>query len=828
MKSYRNIKKTVLVLILLFMGIVVGIHRDEFYVEKEYSASNSMSKDENGEALEPGEIALDGSVEVRQEFIARESELTKVMIDFKAWEQKNGKGTIQIEVQDQAGEVLASAEKPVSNLVQSKMSTTTAFSIPADLNKGETYVLVIRSNQVESAKGVFLYEMEKKGAVFGNLTVNGEMASGRIRLKFGMIHFSDKSMKMMYLVIGFGVLFVLIPFDRLRIRRKDGSTLVELNNWMARILFIAAVPMAFFIVQRYSGFDISDFLRLSLKLKGLTNYLLYGLIWWLLYLICNRTKYTAVLLVGLSSVLGLANYFVWEFRGIPVMAADLMSFGTAMDVAGHYTYELNLSALWALVYTVVFLCAVLSLKSYRGLRWRYRLCALAGFFLPYGVFYTQLLHGTLMKDHGITVSVWEPSRNYAKNGSLLSFFLSYTYYVVDKPSQYSAAKAEELTKEYVSDSLSEETEGVKPNIIAIMNEAWSDLDVDGDLETSEDFMPYVHGLEENTVKGELYVSVFAGNTANTEFEFLTGCSMAFLPFRSIPYDTYIKEALPSLTYNLRADGYGGNYAVHPYSATAWNRDEAYPLLGFEKFYSVKDFENITYLRNFASDKTDFDFIISKYEEWRKQSEQPFYTFSVTVQNHGGYSASQGLVDTSIKITNEEQANESAEQYINLIKTTDVAFEELLSYFEKVEDPTVIVMFGDHQPSLPGSFYESLFGKNSDDYTLEDTKKKYTVPYVIWANYDIQEGEANMSANYLSAYLMKVIGGKMTGYQKYLMDLYEEVPMITANGYCGADGVLHELGEKSAYSDAIEEYQILQYNNLFDEGKRVEEFYTLAG
>lgn len=84
----------------------------------------------------------------------------------------------------------------------------------------------------------------------------------------------------------------------------------------------------------------------------------------------------------------------------------------------------------------------------------------------------------------------------------------------------------------------------------------------------------------------------------------------------------------------------------------------------------------------------------------------------------------------------------------------------------------------------------------------------------------------MSANYLSAYLMKVIGGKMTGYQKYLMDLYEKIPMITANGYRGDDGELHELDAKTQYLELLREYQILQYNNMFDTSNRTEEFYCL--
>lgn len=634
----------------MVMAVTVGVNRKAFYVEKEYTASDSLES--GGEAEE---ISLLGNQEVRQEFTAQESEITKVMIDFKAWEQRNGSGKIIVELQNQDGEVLASAKKNVKNLKQSKTSITTTFSIPAELTRNETYSLVVRSQNVESEKGVYLYAGGENENLFTGLTVNGTKSNGHIEMKIGMMHMAADNMVMMLLILGASVILVCLPLENLYVK-LPGKTEKELdvNKLLSRILFVLSVPMAFFIVQRYSGYEIGSFIRLSFKLKGLTNYLLYGLIWWLLYLICNRTKYTAVILTLAASIAGLANYFVWEFRGIPVMMADITSLGTAMDVADHYSYELNLSALWALTYTAAFICITLSLKSYKGLRWKQRICALVGFCIPYGIFYTQLLHGDLMKEHGITVSVWEPSRNYASNGSLLSFFLSYTYYVVDEPKNYSVKNVEKLTEGYISDSASAETSEVKPNIIAIMNEAYSDLSVDGNLETSEDYMPCVHNLTENTVKGKLYVSVFAGNTANTEFEFLTGCSMAFLPFRSIPYDSYLKDTFPSLTHNLIADGYMGNEAIHLSSKSAWSRNKVYPLLGFQNFIGSSDVDNIEYIRNFASDQTDFDLLISKYEEARTQSQDPFYAFTVTIQNHGGYSASQGLVDTPIQITNDAQ------------------------------------------------------------------------------------------------------------------------------------------------------------------------------
>ncbi|MGN0354613.1 MAG: LTA synthase family protein [Muricoprocola sp.] len=810
------IKKIILVVCLISMGLIIGCNRDRFWIEKEYTAAKKGSI---------SEISLIENEEIRQNFLAKEDGLISVKIPFKAWEKSNASGSITVEIQDQDQNILCSEEKKVKKLVQSKTSNETTFSAEAELTEGQIYTVVIRGNDIQSEKGVFLYKDSNNAALFPALTVDGTNSKGHIQMTFRMDHYSSNSMVMMFVLLGIGIIFVVIPFDRMKIHGKKGNT-IESNKLLARIFFFVSPVVAFMIVQRYSGYGITAFLKLCLKPKGILNIFLYGLLWWLIYLICNRTKYTAVIFVTASSVLGLANYFVWQFRGIPVMMADIASISTAAKVAENYDYILDISSLWALTYTVVFDCIVLSLKSYKGLTWKKRICVLLGFLVPYSVYYTQLLHGTLLKDHGITVSVWDPSRNYASNGSLLSFFLSYTYYTVDKPDNYSVEKVEEIAERYPSDSV-EDNHTQRPNIIAIMNEAFSDLDVDGDLETSEDYMPYIHSLTEDTVKGDLYVSVLAGNTANSEFEFLTGCSMAFLPFRSIPYDSYVKAEFPSLTHNLEDMGYAGNIAFHPATKTAWSRDVVYPLFGFEEFYTVSDMEKKNYVRNFVSDQSDFEFLINAYEEADKLSDDPFYAFNVTIQNHGGYKSSQGMVDTPITITNAQQKDSEAEQYINLVKMTDTAFEELVGYFSNVEEPTVIVMFGDHQPSLSTSFYESLFGKKSSQFTLEDTIKQYTVPYMIWANYDIEEETVNMSANYLSAYLMKVIGAELTGYQKYLLELMEEVPLITANGYRGADGVLHELDEKSEYSDKIKEYQLIQYNNLFDSSNRVQEFYQLA-
>lgn len=132
------IKKGILVLIVVCMAIFTFSQQQLFYIEKKYSVGNWEDDGNKLDNIE-AEISVLGNQVVEQQFIAKESELINVAIDFKAWEQKNGKGSILVEIQDMSGTVLASAEKKVPALRQSKEGVTTTFGVRTPLEKGETY-----------------------------------------------------------------------------------------------------------------------------------------------------------------------------------------------------------------------------------------------------------------------------------------------------------------------------------------------------------------------------------------------------------------------------------------------------------------------------------------------------------------------------------------------------------------------------------------------------------------------------------------------------------------------------------------------------------------
>lgn len=367
-----------------------------------------------------------------------------------------------------------------------------------------------------------------------------------------------------------------------------------------------------------------------------------------------------------------------------------------------------------------------------------------------------------------------------------------------------------------------------PNIIVIMDEAFADLSVLGDFSTNEDYMPFVRSLMEDYTSGRLMVSVKGGNTANTEYEFLSGDTMAFLPSGSVVYQQYIKGEVPTMVTNLKDMGYMTT-GIHPYLGSGWDRDTVYPKLGFDKFLDIDDFEDPEYVRNYVSDVSAFDKIIEVFEN--KPEGESQFIFEVTMQNHSGYSKDYPGFSPTIKLTDFTSSSTSiqaAEKYLTLIQKSDAAFEQLIRYFEKVEEPTVILLFGDHQPSdYITNVISRVTGYNVEG-SLEEYQKSYEVPFVIWDNFGLAKDESMelTSVNYLGAYLLEHAGLPLTQYQEYLMDLREELPVICAGTYIDKDGNYYSYSEENTgFDEMLNDYNILQYNHLTDGKHRVESLFS---
>ncbi|MEG2119030.1 MAG: LTA synthase family protein, partial [Pseudoflavonifractor sp.] len=425
---------------------------------------------------------------------------------------------------------------------------------------------------------------------------------------------------------------------------------------------------------------------------------------------------------------------------------------------------------------------------------------------------------------GIEPSMWTTTGN----GFVLNFSVCLRYSKVAKPKDYGGELLDEIAAECPGDvpALGGAGQGTVPtNLIVIMNESFSDLGAVAELPQNQDELPFWHALKENTVRGDVYTSVFGGTTANSEYEFLTGHSTAFLPAGTVPYHLYVKPGSASLVGQMNTLGYR-SVAMHPYLTSGWNRVAVYRDLGFDQTLFQSDFKDKTYMRDYVTDQSDYENVIRLTRE--KAPGEKLFLFNVTMQNHSAYNVAWKNLPRSVYLTGEyEDRFSTVDQYLSLMYESDKAFEYLVNYFAAEEEPTMILLFGDHQPQVATNFYTDLLGKDPD---LAALQKKYKVPFLIWANYDIPEEDGiETSLSFLSSHLLSAANLPKTGYQQFAAQLEEQVPAMNANGFLGGDGRWYAAQEDlpAAAQKRLDEYQSLQYNELFDRREnRRDEFFFL--
>ena len=355
-----------------------------------------------------------------------------------------------------------------------------------------------------------------------------------------------------------------------------------------------------------------------------------------------------------------------------------------------------------------------------------------------------------------------------------------------------------------------------------MNESFSDLSVLGDLQTNIPLTPFIDSLKENTTKGYALSSVFGAKTPNSEWEYLTGNSMAFLPAGSVVYQQYISDTPTSIVSNLKDDGYTC-VAMHPYYATGWSRNQVYPKIGYDEMHFIDDFDQTKILREYITDQELYDKIIERYES--RGANEKLYLMGITMQNHGGYGEPyDNFNEECYKIG---RSYTDANQYLSLVHESDKAVKNFIEYFSKVDDPVEIVFFGDHQPSLNSNFYPLLNGKGMSGLTEDELEALYTVPFFIWTNYDTPEETVDItSLNFLSTMTLERAGIELPAYNKVLADMMETVPAINSRGYYSKEKQCYQHIDDATGEEAewIKNYHMLQYNSMFDKKGRSNLFF----
>lgn len=333
------------------------------------------------------------------------------------------------------------------------------------------------------------------------------------------------------------------------------------------------------------------------------------------------------------------------------------------------------------------------------------------------------------------------------------------------------------------------------------------------------------GILANAIAGAAVLAcivsnVTGGGTTNTEFEFLTGCSMANFGPGVYPYTVYDLSRAEGLPRQFSALGFATT-VMHPQIGTNWNRVNAYSDLGFDRFLTIDDFEGSDTLRGHVTDRATYDKVLDVLAS----GSEPQFIFDVTMQNHSGYDTGLLGEEDTTHLNIDGADDPLVDEYVSLIRHSDEDLEYFIERLRELDRPVVLVFFGDHQPYLTQG-YNDLWYPGED--AAEHARRVYQTDYVVWANYDIagcdQVSEVDdVSASFLASEVAQLIGAPLTSFQKAHIELRRALPEISAACYEDAAGGWF-LPNVDCGIDATDQaradFATMQFYDLFRDGQGI--------
>lgn len=569
-------------------------------------------------------------------------------------------------------------------------------------------------------------------------------------------------------------------------------------------LSLMTLVCCFIMFERGSRVSMASICSMELKYIVL-NILTIGILWSIFLVFFNRVWLSCLLCVYISGIIAIINHYVIMYHGMPLSFLVLKNFTTAMHVASSYRFSVD-ATVYQLLATIVImtvLCALSGIYLERKLLlWRQRwlrdafLAAMSVLVILVG--YT----GNNPMKPPKTIS-WLWSEPYYEYGfvpcTIESFYQSLN--PITKPEGYTAGSINEI------DIPPANEHSAAPDVILILNETFYDLRQIADFTTDIHYLQNIETME-NALTGYAIVPVSGGATNSSEYELLTSNSMQLMPGIT-PFNTLDLYGANSIASYLNGLGYS-TIGSHPESAVNYSREQGYYALGFQKTYFAQAFQYKEQYHNryFVTDQSIYRSLLRWYEE--SPADAPRFQYLLTIQNHGAYEANEPEHDIVHVQEDFGEYTEMMNEFLSCIYLSDQAFKELTDYFSNVNRPVIVCMVGDHSPVFAQNIVDETYGE------MEKQLRLRKVPLVIWANFELEQIDlGTMSLNYVVPTLLNLAEIPASPYYRYMMQIKEQIPIITSYGYYyDSDGNLYEYDNSNvAHKKILDDYFKLEYYNV---------------
>ncbi|NLF53748.1 MAG: sulfatase-like hydrolase/transferase [Thauera phenolivorans] len=259
----------------------------------------------------------------------------------------------------------------------------------------------------------------------------------------------------------------------------------------------------------------------------------------------------------------------------------------------------------------------------------------------------------------------------------------------------------------------------------VLESFWDPMALEAAGLSADPLDPAFRKLWKATGNARALSPVFGGYTANAEFEALCG-----FPVKTdaVFFEGRLRRDVPCLPRHLGEAGYL-SFASHPNAAPFWNRINAYRRVGFEHYWSDRDFELDDMNREFLSDASLYRQVLERVGP-QLEGAQPVFNYVLTYFGHLDYPLNAerpARIDTTTD-------NALVEAYANTVYYKSRELMAFLGELRARDPDAIVVLFGDHLPSLGwnhGGYAESgLLAPNREQFDDPMFRTLVSTPLVV--------------------------------------------------------------------------------------------------
>ncbi|ANC78645.1 hypothetical protein ABE65_018325 [Fictibacillus phosphorivorans] len=679
----------------------------------------------------------------------------------------------------------------------------------------------------------FIYQMSSLLFIHGILSLIGAILIITVfngfridtAIDWGQLH----TKKFAFVTIGvFLLLCSLSGFSKMQVIREQAASKMTNSKYVRAlyiIIFIWLTSFMLFGVLQFfqSGMDIDlfiDWIQGKTKIFLLSSLFLLFLYFFFLSM-TGRLYLSVFTSLVLTAIFGLTHANKMTFLGEPLYPSDFKQVTHILEVIPMVLGAFSVWKLLVLGFVFILIVSYLviiysQMNEIKTPWWARGLMLCLSIFIFYSFFnYPKTYINALAEKSDVKIVRWNQPSNYRDNGMVFGFLSNLHVDAFDKPAGYSKKAVQEIANR-IQDQASEKQPAKKgdvknPNIVFIMSEAFWDPTKLENVTYSKDPLPVTRELMKKYSSGSVLSPTFGGGTSNVEFEALTGFSMRFLKAGSLPYQQLIdqKDFIPSIVSDLEARKYE-SLAMHPYNKVFYKRNRVYDTFGFDQFLHMESMKNKEMTGPYISDESVAQEILDNL----KNNDKPMFVHAVTMQNHFPYAADR-YKKNSIKVSGLSPAsNAELETYAEGISQSDRALELLVKKLEAIEEPTLVVLWGDHLPILGQNkaIYEEA--KFMEPYNPKVELQKFSeTPLLMYANYDVPREDLKvMSPSFIGPTLFNLAGLEQPPFYTFLDEVKSELPGIKP-GLLINNEQRSEFALSKKQQQLLKDYQMLQYDLL---------------